>query len=303
MSIVDVPASAAGRTGMALARGFLGGTQDPHAPIETRRAGLAAFAAAAGDPEGVTTSEEVIGGVRVDRIAPPEAHGRLLYIHGGAYVLGSARTHRGMAAAFARASGATALAVDYRLAPEHPYPAAVSDVIAVWTAIADPAEPTIWVGDSAGGGLALAAAVAARDAGLPQPSALVLLNPWVDLTLAGDSHGTRAADEAMLTTEGLGIDAARYRGAVASADPRVSPLFARLDGLPDTFIQVGDSEILLDDAVRLHDRLASAGVDVTLERWEMMIHAWHAFGGFIPEAKLATATAAAFICRQFSRLH
>lgn len=300
MSIVDVPVSPAGREGIDLARGFLGGPQDPHAPIEARRAGLVAFSTAAGEPEGVTVTEQVIGGVRVDQIAPPDAKGRFLYVHGGAYVLGSARTHRGLAAGFARFSGATALAVDYRLAPEHPYPAAIDDIIAVWTAIADPAEPTVWVGDSAGGGLVLAAAVAARDAGMPLPAALVLLSPWADLTLAGDSHRTRADAEAMLTTEGLRIDAGRYCGAIEASDARVSPLFADLNGLPATFIQVGDSEILLDDAVRLHDRMAEAGVEVVLERWEEMIHAWHAFRGMIPEAEAATRSAADFM-RRFLR--
>ncbi len=294
MTVVDVPVSAAGREGVAKARALLGTRQDPAAPIAARRQSLAAFAQAAGEPEGVTIVEDNIADVRVDRIAAPAARGRLLYIHGGAFVLGSIRTHRSLAAAFAQASGMAVYAVEYRLAPEHPYPAALDDILSVWRAIAGTAEPVAWLGDSAGAGLALAAIIAARDEGLALPAALVLLSPWVDLTCAGDSHATKAADEIMLTTEGLALDADRYCGSLPAADPRVSPLFADLSGLPRTLIQVGDDEILRDDATRLYERMTAAGGTVTLETWEAMVHAWHAFRAMLPEAGDAIRRAGAF---------
>lgn len=295
MTVVHVPVSAAGREGVARVRALLGQRQDPAAPVAARRQSLVAFAEAAGEPEGVTIVEDSIGGVRVDRIAAPDARGRLLYIHGGAFVVGSVRTHRSLAAAFAQASGMTVYAVEYRLAPEHPYPAAIDDILAAWRAIGRSAEPAAWLGDSAGAGLALAAIVAARDLGLALPKALVLLSPWVDLTCAGDSHHAKAADEIMLTTEGLALDADRYRGSLPVADPRVSPLFADLSGLPRTLIQVGDDEILRDDATGLYERMTAAGGMVTLETWEAMVHAWHAFRAMLPEAKEAIRRAGAFL--------
>lgn len=300
--IIDVPVSPAGRDGVARARAMLGDRQDPHAPIELRRQALVAFAEAAGQPSGVELVEDRIGGVRVDRITPPNAAGRLLYLHGGAYVLGSARTHRSLAAEFARRAGASALAVDYRLAPEHPFPAARDDVLAIWEAIAQPEIPTVWIGDSAGGGLALASIIAARDAGMPMPAALILLSPWIDLTLSGESHRRRADVEAMLTTEGLAIDALHYCGGRDPADPQLSPLFGRLEGLPPMLIQVGDNEILLDDAQRLHAALTAVDGIVTLERWQAMIHAWHAFRSMIPEGDAAITAIGDFARRHLSEV-
>lgn len=291
-----VPASPRGIAGIAAVRAILAANPEaPDAPVAARRARLAAFAAAAPRPP-EPIAEDRIGSVRVLRVTPEGARGRIVYLHGGAYVLGSADTHIGLAAACARAAGAGAVVVDYRLAPEHPYPAALDDAIAVWAALAKDDVPTALVGDSAGGGLALAVAVALRDRGLTPPVALAVTSPWCDLTLTAPSLTARADVELMLTRPGLALDAKRYRGPLPAADPHVSPVFAELHGLPPTLIQVGEAEILYDDAATLAARLNAAGVAVRLQSWQAMGHAWAAFGDAVPEAAASIADLGAF-CR------
>ena len=283
-----IPASAAGLAGIATVRAMLAANpDDADVSVADRRARLAAFAAAAPPPP-EPVHEDRCGGVRVLRVAPASARGRIVYLHGGAYVLGSADTHLRLAAAYARASEAEVVAVDYRLAPEHPWPAALDDAVAVWRALADDT-PTALLGESAGGGLALAVAIALRDDGAATPCALAVTSPWVDLTLTAASIDARADVELMLSRRGLALDADRYRGAIFADDPRVSPLFADLAGLPPTLIQVGSAEILYDDAVALVKRLTAADVPVCLQQWQGMGHAWAAFGEAVPEAAASVA--------------
>jgi epsilon-lactone hydrolase len=231
-------------------------------------------------------------GVPAIWLTPPGASRKntILYSHGGYYQRGSPATHKELVARIARAAGARALAIDYRLAPAHPHPAAVDDAVTAYSWILDrgasPAEVGL-AGDSAGGGLTMAALVAMRDRGVPLPAAAAVLSPWVDLALTGESITERQAVDPVL-------DLATKRQAVANyldgADPKAplaSPLFADLTGLPPLLIQVGTDEMLYDDAERLAAAAERAGVDVTLEVGEGMIHVFQ-FLGIVPEAQAAT---------------
>lgn len=222
-----------------------------------------------------------IAGVDCLELHPADLAGErertLLYVHGGGYSLGSPVTHRPLAARVARRARARALLPAYRRAPEHPCPAGLEDVLAVWQALPDATRArTILAGDSAGGGLALALAMLLRDRGLALPRGLVLLSPWTDLTLSGDSIDELAEREVMLRRPGLEFMAARYCGDLDRRDFRVSPLFGRFEGLPPTLIQVGGHEVLLDDARRAAERAEAAGVNIDLQIWERQVHVFQA---------------------------
>jgi monoterpene epsilon-lactone hydrolase len=204
----------------------------------------------------------------------------ILYLHGGGYVIGSPKSHRHLAAAIGAAAEAAVLLPDYRLAPEHPYPAAVNDAVAayVWLLEKNVApERIVIAGDSAGGGLTVATLLALRDGGRPLPAAGVCISPWVDLSMSLPSHTSRAAVDPIVTREGVGKMAIAYLAGKDPRNPAASPLFAELRGLPPLLIHVGDDEVLLDDSVQLAERARKAGVDVTLEVWPKMIHVWHWF--------------------------
>jgi monoterpene epsilon-lactone hydrolase len=240
--------------------------------------------------------------VKVERVSAPVAPaewlrppgavpGRVvLYLHGGGYVIGSPRSHRHLAAAIAAAGQASALLLDYRLAPEHPYPAAVDDATAAYRWLLEqgvtPGRIVIG-GDSAGGGLTVATLLALRDARLPLPAGGVCISPWVDLTFSGATYRTRAAADPIVTRPGIDEMARAYLGATSARTPLASPLFADLRGLPPLLIHVGSDEVLLDDAVQLADRAKAAGVDATIEVWDRMIHVWHWFLPMLDEAQSA----------------
>jgi epsilon-lactone hydrolase len=300
MTISHFPVSDAGRAGVAAIGALLAARPDgPDISLTERRAWLEAFAANAPPAEGVEIAETTLGGVATLRVSPPGACGDILFLHGGAYVLGSANTHKGLAARYALASGATFHVIDYRLAPEHPYPAALGDALAAWRALTRMG-PALLMGDSAGGGLALATAIACRDGGLVLPRAVAMAAPWIDLALTGASMDSNAAHDAMLSRAGLAADADRYRDQLPADDPRISPLLANLSGLPPLLVQVGTAEVLLDDAVRLHDRATAAGTPCNLQLWEGMTHAWAAFGPAVPEAALSI-TAMGAMLREYLR--
>jgi monoterpene epsilon-lactone hydrolase len=209
---------------------------------------------------------------RVDRI--------LLYLHGGGYVLGSLDTHAVLMARLARACRCRVLGLDYRLAPEHPFPAALEDAVAAYRALLELGESAariVLAGDSAGGGLALATLLALRDAGVPLPAGAVLLSPWADLTASGASISSRAAADPMLDLPFLNDSANAYRGAADPQHPHVSPYFGALERLPPLLIQVGDCEVLLDDSTRLAAAVREAGGSATLEVWEGAFHVFQAF--------------------------
>ncbi|MER6081269.1 alpha/beta hydrolase [Streptomyces sp. NPDC001833] len=252
-------------------------------------------------PGDVRTRSTDLGGVpavevRAGAVAPTAA--TVLYFHGGAYAIGSAAAGVGLVSEIARRTAATALSVDYRLAPEHPFPAAVDDALAAYRALLDrgvPAGSIAVTGESAGGGLALALLLAIRDAGLPQPSSATVLSPWTDLTQSGATMTTRADADPALTRQALQTRAADY---LAGADPRTplaSPLHADLRGLPPLLIQAGGREILLDDALRLAARAAHADVPVTLRTFPRAPHVFQGFAPLVDEAAQALDQVAAFI--------
>ena len=222
----------------------------------------------------------------------------LLYLHGGAYISGTPESYRGLAAELARAAGVRGIALDYRLAPEHPFPAAVDDAVAGYEALLArgfaPGRIVI-AGDSAGGGLAMAALVALRDKGAPLPAAALLISPWADLTGNACSLESKAAEDPTLTAEALDIAAAHYLGGASAQHPLASPVLADLTGLPPMLIQVGSAEILLDDALALAAAAGRANAPVRLEIWPQMPHVWHIFAFMLPEGRKAIETAGAFL--------
>lgn len=223
-----------------------------------------------------------------------------LHLHGGGYVMGDPAGSRGFTTALAIASRARVISLDYRLAPAHAFPAAVDDALAAYAGLLQGGTPASHVaigGESAGGGLAMAALVAIRDAGLPSPAGAVLMSPWVDLACTGPSHEGRAAHDPLLT-RGVLLDMARqYLQGQHPGAPLASPIAADLRGLPPLLIQVGADEVLLDDAVILAQRARMAGVDAQLEVWPDMIHVWQMFGGVLPEADQAVARIADFLAQ------
>ncbi len=231
-------------------------------------------------------------GVPAEWVTAPGASAdhAVLYLHGGGYVIGSINTHRDLAARISRASGSRALVIDYRLAPEHPFPAAVDDAVTAYrwllTQGVSPSRIAIG-GDSAGGGLTVATLVAIRDAGLPLPAAGVCISPWVDMEATGESITTRADVDPMLERPFLLQAAEAYLHGADPRSPLATPLYAGLSGLPPLLIHVGDHEALLDDSTRLAERAKAAGVDVTLEVWDEMIHVWHLFAAILPEGQQA----------------
>jgi phosphinothricin tripeptide acetyl hydrolase len=233
-------------------------------------------------------------------LRPPSAEpGRVvLYLHGGGYVIGSPRSHRHLAAAIAGAAGASALLLDYRLAPEHPFPAAVEDATAAYRWLLDQAiapERIVIAGDSAGGGLTVATLLALREARVPLPAGGVCISPWVDLTCSGASYRTMAEADPIVRRAGVEEMAQAYLGTTSPRTPLASPLFADLRGLPPLLIHVGSDEVLLDDAVQLAERAKAAGVDVTLDIYERMIHVWHWFLPMLDEAQTAVEAIGRFV--------
>lgn len=218
----------------------------------------------------------------------------LVHLHGGAYFLGSPMTNAVIPVPIAQRTGFPVVSIDYRLAPEHRCPAAVDDAVTVVSELAGGRRVRGLFGESAGGGLAVAAAVALRDAGVTLPERLGLLSPWADLTCSGDTYRTLAAiDPDFPDPADPPVFAAAYAGE-ATADPQASPLFADLAGLPPTLIQVGGREILLSDSCRLHRALTDAGSTATLDIWDGLWHVWQMFA-HVPEAKQALDDLAAFL--------
>jgi acetyl esterase/lipase len=267
-------------------------------PIEERRAAMDKIDSIP-RPRKVEYVDTVVGGipaiVATPTAVPPERH--ILYIHGGAYVVGSPRSHIAMCARLAKRASATVTVIDYRLAPEHVYPAAVDDCVAAYRALiadVDPALVTI-AGDSAGGGATLATLGALRAAGDPMPGAVYVLSPWADLTASGESVVTRAPYDPMFDGDGLIEAATTYAGDTPLDDPGVSPLFADPTGYPPTLIQTGMDEILLSDSTRLAERYAAAGVEVRLDLRDDLWHVYPILAGYMPEATDALVRAAVFI--------
>lgn len=258
-------------------------------------------------PDDVRVAERTLGGRPALSVEPgygSDVDGVLLYLHGGGYVVGGPSTHAALAAGLARRAGVRAVLPDYRLAPEHPFPAAVEDALAAYrelVAEAGGANRVVLAGDSAGGGLALATVLAARDEGLPAPAGVAVLSPWVDLTSSGDSMRTRRGVDPIFEPNDIEGYAVQYLGDGDRRAPLASPLFADLHGFPPLLVQVGGNELLLDDAVRLASRAAADGVDVTLRVWADVPHVFQHFAGMLDEAGEALDDAGAFLRRALAQ--
>lgn len=277
-----------------------GGGVDLAQPAAAAREQFEEMLARIPPPEGVTFAKVDAGGVPGfwSRGTGADEDRVLLYLHGGGYVIGEPWGYRPLWSGLARAAGARGLGIDYRLGPEHPFPAAVEDAVAAygWLLGQGVAPGKLVVaGDSAGGGLAVAMMVEARRRGMPMPAAALAISPWVDLACTGASITAKAAEDPSLTLEGLNNCARQYLGSSPAAAPLASPIHADLSGLPPLLIQVGSAEILLDDAVALAGRAGAAGVEVQLQVWPDMPHVWHAFAFMLDEGREATLQAGAFL--------
>jgi acetyl esterase/lipase len=247
--------------------------------------------------------EERVAGVHGEWILPhaePFAPRVVLYLHGGGYVGGTIQMYRPVTSAFALRCNARVFAVDYRLAPEHPFPAAIDDAVAAYSwllAQGVDASNIVVAGDSAGGGLTLSTLLAFRERGLPRPAGAVMIAPWVDLLATGDSVRANARSDDVVVPDGGENKLARaYMGDAPLDTPLASGLYADLTGLPPFLIQASAIEVLLDDAVRLDAKARAAGVDSTLRLWDGVPHVWHLFT-ILPETREAFDDIAVFVAR------
>ena len=288
--------------GVEAIRAFLGDSGVTTGTIEEQRQAMADLARSSPPPDGVAIEPVMLGGRRGEWLTPESAtvDAVVLYLHGGGYCTGSLDSHRNLAGRLAVATGCPVVTLDYRLAPEHPFPAAVDDATAAYRdllALGIPPERTAIAGDSAGGGLTVASLLALRTTGSPLPAAAACLSPWVDLTQSSAAYQRLAASDPMVTRAGLDLMAEAYLG---TADPRVelaSPLFAEdLSGLPPLLIEVGEHEVLIDDATRLAEQVTAAGGEAALTVWPEMVHVFQAFPGpLIPESDLSIAAIGSFL--------
>ena len=272
----------------------IGGDVDVQRPIFEAMAGAQPL------PDDVAVTHRVLGGIPVIDIEISTIHTTdvIVYFHGGGYALGSASASVGLASDLSRRAKARAISVEYRLAPEHPHPAAVDDALAAYRGLLEEGQPASRIavaGESAGAGLTLATLIATREAGLPLPCAAVLMSPWADLTLSGASMTNKAATDPVLSAAALRRRADDYVGSYDRAAPLVSPLFADLHGLPPLLIQAGSHEVLLDDATRLAARAAADDLTVSLEITAGVPHVFQGFAGILDEGASALAKAGAFI--------
>ncbi len=240
------------------------------------------------------------GGVSAEWISTPGVSEDrvVMYLHGGGYMIGSMRTHRSPLSYLSRVSDARVLGVNYRLAPEHPFPAAVEDSVAAYRwLLAEGVSPSRIVigGDSCGGGLTIATLVALKYFGDPLPAGGISHSGWTDLAHTGESFATKAEADPLIDKEMLEGMASAYLGDRPRTTPLASPYYADLRGLPPLLVQVGTAEVLLDDSIRLADRAREAGVDVTLTVWDDMPHVWQAFASFLPEAREALEECGEFV--------
>jgi monoterpene epsilon-lactone hydrolase len=248
----------------------------------------------------VRIRETTIGGIACEWLVPEGSDKKkvLLYLHGGAYVMGSPATHRRMVSFISAYSGIPALLPDYRLAPEHPFPAGLEDCLSVYRHITDgqvSAENLAIGGDSAGGGMTMATLLSLRDAGDALPAAAVLLSPWLDLAATGESTKTRAEHDPWFDPADMPSVVDHYCDPNDRENPLVSPLYGDVSGLPPMLVQVGDHEILLSDSTRIAEKISAAGGEVDLQVWPGMWHVFQYFVGQMPESRKAIRKIAEFL--------
>jgi acetyl esterase/lipase len=271
--------------------------------IQRQRARLDWLVRLAGErSRGVKLEHESMGGVEVEMLTPPAPRAglHLLYVHGGAFAMGSPRTHRGLTRRLAIAARARVIVPAYRLAPEHPYPAAHGDLLAVYRALLArgvEASRIVVAGESAGGNLVLALAQALLGSGEPQAAGIVLLSPWLDLACTGESLVANRDLEVMVPVDAMPVAARMYAGAHDLRAPAISPLYGEFRGLPPMFVHASSTEVLCDDARRVVDAARAAGVSAELRVWPQLPHAFPAFADILPEARAAVIEIAGFVDR------
>lgn len=273
--------------------------------IEERRKNLEKMASLVRLPRDIRFESLKVGKIPAEWIITPvSVEDRIiLYLHGGGYIIGSIKTHRELASRIARASKARGLLIEYRLAPEHKFPAAVEDSTLAYRWLLKKGynpDRIVIAGDSAGGGLTVATIVALRDQGEPLPAAAICLSPWIDLEGLGESVRTKADIDPLFDMDGIIQNAKLYLGGEDPHNPLAAPLYADLTGLPPMLIQVGTWEILLDDSLRLAELAKKAGVEVILEKWEDMVHVFQSFGYYLPEAQEAVEHIGDFVIQYTS---
>ena len=276
-----------------------------HSDVHKVRAGFEANARKLGPAKGVLIRPAKIAGVDCEWLIPDGCeHAPLIYyLHGGAYMMGSPRTHRMMVSHIAKRAGMRALLPDYRLAPENPFPAALEDSTCVYRSLLEGGDnaPRIAIGgDSAGGNLSMATLLALRDAGDELPAACFLLSPWLDLACEGETLVTNATREPWFRAEEMPGLVSNYCSEFDTRNPLVSPVFADASGLPPTLIQAGDQEILLSDSIRLADNISASNGSVTLQIWPDMWHVFQYFVGRMPESRRAIQDVALFLRKQIT---
>ncbi len=271
----------------------------PRVPVQWQRRLLVPVGPTQPHVWGSSFEKIELAGVPARRIVAGEAGDTvILYLHGGAFVTGSPQSHRGLTSHMAASARATVFAADYRLAPEHPYPAAVDDALACYQALLEQghtAHNLFIGGDSAGGNVALCAALAIRDRGLPMPAGLILISPFTDATQSGESTLTKAAIDPMIDPAWGKWAAKLYAGELPLDSPAISPLFADPKGLPRTLVQVGSDETLLDDSTRFADKARAAGVEVDLQVYEGLWHVFQLHTRLLKESMQAISRIADFI--------
>jgi acetyl esterase/lipase len=281
-------------------RGLFKAVVGPPVPLAFQRGWTQALTVINPPARGVARERQRLGGVDCETLSPRdgEVARTMVFLHGGAYVLGSPATQRAITSHIAALAQARVIVPDYRLAPEHPWPAAIEDGMQVMAAVAECHGAFSLGGDSAGGGLALCCAQRARDAGQASPTALVLISPWVDLSNSLPSHRERAARDPMLRGDWSAGAAAAYVAEQGPLDdPRWSPLFGEQRGLPPTLIHVGSEELLHDDAEALAEALRAADVPVSLEVFEGLWHEFHMHAALLPRAREGVQRIADFLQR------
>ncbi|MBA8878299.1 alpha/beta hydrolase [Phyllobacterium myrsinacearum] len=251
-------------------------------------------------PDGVTITQADMGGIAATVVTPGCVEdGRiLLYIHGGGYIAGSPAAYHGLAGHYARLLKAVVYMPDYRLAPEHPFPAAIVDTLASYKWLLDQGhspKSIAFSGDSAGGAMVVSVMVAARNAGLALPAAGVAISPWANLEHSGSSMMTRDGIDPTVSLTGLNLMANAFLNGALKNNPEASPVFADVRGLPPILVQIGESEVMLSDAMRLAMHLAENRVRVSLEVWPGMFHVWHMFAAILTEGMEALKGAATFL--------
>ena len=272
---------------------------DPSVPEKKKREQIDRFGDLFPVPSEVTVNAVTLGGVPGERLIGVDGGPLVLFLHGGGYVMGSPKSHRHLAARLAADILGEVYVLDYRLAPEIPFPGALNDSLAAYRALSAQSHgrAIVLVGDSAGGGLAFATAVAIRDQGLSTPAALIGISPWVNLGTESESYDKLSSADPILSRAVCDYCSSRYLDGAPPKDPMTSPLFADLKGLPRTLIQVGDRECFFGDAVLMHQALIAAGVDTELRVWKEMFHVWHLYWPVLAPGRDALAEIATFITK------